>query len=161
MKTSRQDAENVPSSETRECVGGSHLSKRLRTQQETVPCFCSWSLQVFGILNRFHMLDEWSDQSRQSTKPNPSLFGLGSNPTQLQFSLVNVLNVRSQLLSAEQASLHSLSSHTVLKPHQIVREPKAEVEPSHPDNTARTSSAETFLEPSSFPLNLSKVVNLS
>lgn len=134
----------------------------MRTQQETVPCFCSWS-QVFGILNRFHMLDECSDQSRQSTKPDPSLIGLGPNPTQLQFSLGNVLNVRSQLFSAEQASLHSLSSHIVLKPHQIVREPKAEVslEPSHPDNTARTSSTETFLEPSSFPLNLSKVVNLS
>lgn len=126
-----------------------------------LPSRRSRSLQVFGILNRFHMLDEWSDQSRQSTKPDPSLMGLGPNPTQLQFSLGNVLNVRSQLLSAEQASLHSLSSHIVLKPHQIVREPKAEVEPSHPDKTARTSSTETFLEPSSFPLNLSKVVNLS
>lgn len=107
------------------------------------------------------MLDECSDQSRQGTKPDPSLIGLGPNPTQLQCSPGNVLNVRSQLFSAEQASLHSLSSHIVLKPHQIIREPKAEVEPSHPDNTARTSSTETFLEPSSFPLNLSEVVNLS
>lgn len=107
------------------------------------------------------MLDEWSDESRQSTKPDPSLFGLGPNPTQLQFSLGNALNVRSQLFSAELASLHSLSSHTLLKPPPIVREPKAEVEPSRPDNTARTSSTETFLEPSSFPLNLSKVVDLS
>lgn len=117
-----------------------------------------WNFEPISHVGRMLRSEHAEQGVRAEPDPSPT-----PTPTKLQFSLGNVLKVRSQLVSSEQASLHSLSNHIVLGHHQIIRDPKAEVsmEPSHPDNRTTTSSTKTFLEPSSFPLNLSKVVNLS